>query len=235
MSVTILIDGRGGLIHSFCAMNSLSMSFWIVPATLCHGTFWRSATTRYIASSTEAEQLIVIEVDTLSSGIRSNRRAMSWTEMIPRRPRVQPRRARVRGRRRSPSGQACRTQSKGRPALARAKNGSGGWCPRRGRSPRTGASSTAARGTSIRTRRACTETRPDCRARFVVVLYVLGSIERLDLQVGDGREAHGPLLSLLISAVQPLLLGAHAFLTGPQVRGSRLSAVESPKFLRKSP
>ena len=70
---------------------------------------------------------------------------------------------------------------------------------------------------------------------LVVALYVLGSIERLDLQVGDGREAHGPLLSLLISAVQPLLFGAHAFLTGPQVRGSRLSAVESPKFLRKSP
>ncbi len=80
MSVTILIEGRGGLIHSFCAMNSLSMSFWIVPATLFHGTPWRSATTRYIASSTEAEQLIVIEVETLSSGMRSNRRAMSWTE-----------------------------------------------------------------------------------------------------------------------------------------------------------
>ena len=70
---------------------------------------------------------------------------------------------------------------------------------------------------------------------LVVALYVLGRVERLDLQVGDGREAHRPLLSFLISAVQPLTLGAHVCLTGPRVRGSKLSAVESPKCLRKSP
>src|ERR1700685_4341357 len=70
MSVTILSEGRGGLIHSFCAMDSLNMSSGSVPATALHGTPWRSATTRYIASSTEAEQLIVIEVETLSSGMR---------------------------------------------------------------------------------------------------------------------------------------------------------------------
>ena len=58
MSVTIRTAGCGGQIHSFCAMNSLSMSFWIVPPTRSQGTPWRSALTRYIASRIDAEQLI---------------------------------------------------------------------------------------------------------------------------------------------------------------------------------
>ena len=45
------------------------MSFWIVPVTLFHGTPGRSACTRYIASSADAEQLTVIEVETLPIGI----------------------------------------------------------------------------------------------------------------------------------------------------------------------
>ena len=69
MSVTTRSDGAGGEIHSFCAMNSLSMSFWIVPPTRSHGTPLRSAITRYIASRTDAEQFTVIEVVTLSSGM----------------------------------------------------------------------------------------------------------------------------------------------------------------------
>ena len=36
MSTTMRTAGRGGTIHSFCAMYSLSMSFWMVPPELRH-------------------------------------------------------------------------------------------------------------------------------------------------------------------------------------------------------
>ena len=50
--------------YSFCAMNSFRMSFWIVPDSVVHGTPCRSATTRYIAKTTAAGELMVIDVVT---------------------------------------------------------------------------------------------------------------------------------------------------------------------------
>jgi hypothetical protein len=51
MSTTMRSEGVGGQIHSFCAMNSFSMSFWIVPPSAVHGMPCSSATARYIASA----------------------------------------------------------------------------------------------------------------------------------------------------------------------------------------
>ena len=56
------------------AMYSLRMSFWIVPLTAVQGMPRSSATTRYIASSVDAVALMVIEVDTRSSGMPSQQR-----------------------------------------------------------------------------------------------------------------------------------------------------------------
>ena len=62
MSVMSRIDGRGGKMYSFCAMNSLRMSFWIVPESVCQSAPCFSATTRYIAKIIAAGELIVIDV-----------------------------------------------------------------------------------------------------------------------------------------------------------------------------
>ena len=51
------------------AMYSLRMSFWIVPLSLSRAIPRSSATTMYIASSVAAVALIVIDVDTVSSGM----------------------------------------------------------------------------------------------------------------------------------------------------------------------
>ena len=48
--------------NSFCAMNSLRMSFWIVPESAAQSAPCSSATTRYIAKSIGAGELIVIDV-----------------------------------------------------------------------------------------------------------------------------------------------------------------------------
>jgi hypothetical protein len=69
MSTQIFTEGRGGQIHSFCAMNSFSMSAWTVPPSFSGGMPCRSATTTYIARSTIAGALIVIEVVTWSRGM----------------------------------------------------------------------------------------------------------------------------------------------------------------------
>ena len=45
MSVTSRIAGSIGKHHSFCAMYSLRMSVWIVPASCSGGVPWRSAAT----------------------------------------------------------------------------------------------------------------------------------------------------------------------------------------------
>src|SRR5437870_5483935 len=66
MSTTMRSDGAGGQIHSFCAMNSFSMSFWMVPPSWVQGTPCSSATARYMARSALAEQLTVIEAVTRS-------------------------------------------------------------------------------------------------------------------------------------------------------------------------
>ncbi len=77
MSTTTRTAGSGGQIHSFWALNSFSMSFWIVPSTSVQGTPCRRATARYIARMIEAVQLIVIDVVTRPSGMPSNSRSMS--------------------------------------------------------------------------------------------------------------------------------------------------------------
>src|SRR5678816_1463426 len=66
MSVMSRIDCRGGKMYSFCAMNSLRMSFWIVPDSVFQSAPCCSATTRYIAKIIGAGELIVIDVVMLS-------------------------------------------------------------------------------------------------------------------------------------------------------------------------
>ena len=48
--------------YSFCAMNSLRMSFWIVPESVFQSAPCFSATARYIAKIIGAGELIVIDV-----------------------------------------------------------------------------------------------------------------------------------------------------------------------------
>src|SRR5215831_6581903 len=81
-STTSRMDGWGGKMYSFWAMNSFRMSFWSVPLTLEKGTPCFSATARYMQSSTEAGELIVIDVDTSPSGMPSNSVSMSASESI---------------------------------------------------------------------------------------------------------------------------------------------------------
>ena len=66
--------------YSFCAMNSLRMSFWIVPDSACHDTPCRSATTRYIANTIAAGELMVIDVVTSPSGMPAKSDSMSASD-----------------------------------------------------------------------------------------------------------------------------------------------------------
>src|SRR4029453_17523253 len=77
MSVTMRTAGSGGQIHSFCAMNSFSMSFCMVPPSRLHATDCLSAMARYMASATDAGQLIVLEAVTSPSGMPAKRRSKS--------------------------------------------------------------------------------------------------------------------------------------------------------------
>src|SRR5512136_2739877 len=71
-------EGLGGNMHSFCAKNSLRLSFCVVPLILSRGTPCLSPTHTYMAKSIGAGPLIVILVLTLSSGMPSNRISMSF-------------------------------------------------------------------------------------------------------------------------------------------------------------
>jgi len=64
MSRMMRIAGRGGQIHSFCAMNSFRISFCSVPPIWSYGTPRFSATATYNASSTIAGALMVMDVVT---------------------------------------------------------------------------------------------------------------------------------------------------------------------------
>ena len=75
------IDGRGGKMYSFCAMNSLRMSFWIVPDSVCQSAPCCSATTRYIAKIIAAGELIVIDVVMSPSEMPSNSVSMSASDV----------------------------------------------------------------------------------------------------------------------------------------------------------
>ena len=81
MSVMSRIDGRGGKMYSFCAMNSLRMSFWIVPEIFFQSAPCFSATTRYIAKIIAAGELIVIDVVMSPSGMPSNSVSMSASDV----------------------------------------------------------------------------------------------------------------------------------------------------------
>jgi hypothetical protein len=77
VSVTRRIDGAGGNRNSFWATNSLRMSFWVVPSRRSRETPAFSAATMYIAQIGAAGLLIVIDVETWSSGSPSSRTSMS--------------------------------------------------------------------------------------------------------------------------------------------------------------
>src|SRR5690348_3420154 len=77
MSVMIRIDGRGGKMYSFCAMNSFRMSFWMVPDSVSQLAPCFSATTRYIAKIIAAGELIVIEVVMSPTAMPSKSASMS--------------------------------------------------------------------------------------------------------------------------------------------------------------
>ena len=82
MSVISRIDWRGGKMYSFCAMNSLRMSFWIVPESVFQSAPCFSATARYIAKIIGAGELIVIDVVMPPSAMPSNSRSMSASETM---------------------------------------------------------------------------------------------------------------------------------------------------------
>jgi hypothetical protein len=63
-------------------MYSLSTSFWMVPRSFSGATPCSSPAIWYISSSRLAGALIVIEVETSSSGMPSNRTFMSSTVSI---------------------------------------------------------------------------------------------------------------------------------------------------------
>ena len=63
-------------------MYSLSTSFWMVPVILSPATPFSSATSWYISSSSAAGALIVIEVETWSSGRPSKSSRMSSMESM---------------------------------------------------------------------------------------------------------------------------------------------------------
>src|SRR6266508_1069652 len=81
-STTRRMEGSGGKMYSFWAMNSFRMSFCRVPLTCENGTPCCSATARYMQSRTAAGELIVIDVETPASGIPSNSVSMSASESI---------------------------------------------------------------------------------------------------------------------------------------------------------
>ena len=70
------------------AMYSLSTSFCTVPVSFARGTPCSSPTTTYIASRIAAVALIVIEVETRSSGIsrKSSARSSTVSMATPTRP-----------------------------------------------------------------------------------------------------------------------------------------------------
>jgi hypothetical protein len=63
-------------------MYSLRMSFWMVPRNSSRSTSCLSPTAMYIAKRTDAGALMVIEVETSSSGMPSKTVSMSSSESM---------------------------------------------------------------------------------------------------------------------------------------------------------
>src|SRR3989442_14890552 len=81
-STTSRIDGSGGKMNSFWAMNSFRMSFCSVPPSLAAGTPCFSATAMYMQRRIAAGGLMVIDVVMSASGMPSNSVSMSASEAV---------------------------------------------------------------------------------------------------------------------------------------------------------
>lgn len=77
VSMTSFTLGSGGKMNSFWAMNSLRMSFWMVPPSFFQSYPFFLATARYMAQMALAGLLMVMEVVTSSRLIPSKRISMS--------------------------------------------------------------------------------------------------------------------------------------------------------------
>ncbi len=82
MSVISRIDGRGGKMNSFWAMNSFRMSFWMVPEMVFQSAPCCAATARYIAKIIGAGELMVIDVVMSPRAMPSKSRSMSASEVM---------------------------------------------------------------------------------------------------------------------------------------------------------
>src|SRR5256885_13565590 len=81
-STTRRMEGSGGKMNSFWAMNSFRMSFCRVPLTPENGTPCFSATARYMARRMAAGEVIVIDVDTSPRGMpRKSVSVSAWQAM----------------------------------------------------------------------------------------------------------------------------------------------------------
>src|SRR5438445_13209558 len=81
-STTRRMDGSGGKMNSFWAMNSLRMSFCRVPPSRAGGTPCFSATAMYMQRRIAAGELMVIDVVMSARGMPSNSVSMSASESI---------------------------------------------------------------------------------------------------------------------------------------------------------
>src|SRR5438309_11038947 len=81
-STTSRIDGAGGKMNSFWAMNSLRMSFCSVPPRLEAGTPCFSATAMYMQSRIAAGELTVIDVVSAPRGMASKTLSISAREWL---------------------------------------------------------------------------------------------------------------------------------------------------------
>ena len=154
-----------------------------------------------------AGALIVIDTRDLAE-VDARRTASAMSSSVStRRPRARPRRASAGGRSRGPSATACRTRSTAPSGRGRAGSGSARWSPRRCRSPRTGASSTAGpRYIDGYTPRVNGKlARQADRSLAVGAAGRLG-VERLDLLARERREL-GVALGGRAVGRQPLLVG----------------------------
>jgi hypothetical protein len=155
--------GRGGKMYVPRATYSLRMSFWIVPSRPAGATPCFSATATYMASRIMAGELMVMEVEIASRGIRSNRTSMSArvsmaTPTLPTSPRDRDRPSHSR------SGWEGQRPRKARSGPGPGDNGSGGWTRRRWSSRHTGAWSTAGLGTWSAARPWCKDSGRESRA-----------------------------------------------------------------------
>src|SRR3989454_12392160 len=81
-STTSRIDGAGGKMNSFCAMNSFRMSFCSVPPSCAAGTPCFSATAMYIQRRIAAGEVEVIHPVEFSKGVPPERGSIFFAESV---------------------------------------------------------------------------------------------------------------------------------------------------------